>query len=218
MDSIKDNNPLRTAWESASSGKPLESWVTEISQAYFDSGLSLASAARIAGARQAEFLAVLQLASLDQDSLSLVSQSNPPKTTWLTLAKASKETIELCLEQLRDDAGKHAAVAIVGNLVRSRSNDAAFDAVATLPGEVIVHFGKKAKEYGALSENNRKALLSMGRSKAAGRVLSAAQRKYLADLLRQLYLDGVVSTESKDGDQPFCDLVIKAVGQTVHNE
>ena len=205
-----DENLIKTVWQSRES-KDLETWVMDVSDTFFSSGLSLNTAAKLAGVRQAEFLAALQLASLESPDLRKISAANPPRTTWLSLAKATSETIDLCIQELANKPTRLSAVKVVADLVRSRSLASSFDKVGAVKGSTLIHFGKKAKEYGSLSEKNRDALISMGRKKSAGALLTAAQKKYITDLLRILVSDGVISAATKDNDHAECEEVLIAL-------
>jgi hypothetical protein len=205
-----DGNLIKTVWQSREV-KDLESWAMDVSDTFFSSGLSLSTAAKLAGVRQAEFLAALQLASLESSDLKKISAANPPRTTWLSRAKASSETIDLCIQELANKPPRLSAVKVVTDLVRSRSLASSFDKVGAVKGSTLIHFGKKAKEYGSLSEKNRDALISMGRKKSAGALLTAAQKKYITDLLKILVSDGVISPETKDNDHAECAEVLSAL-------
>jgi hypothetical protein len=205
-----DGNLIKSVWQSREA-KDLASWAMEVSDTFFSSGLSLSTAAKLAEVRQAEFLAALQLASLESSDLMKISAANPPRTTWLSLAKASSETIDLCIQELANKSPRLSAVKVVADLVRSRSLASSFDKVGAVKGSTLIHFGKKAKEYGSLSEKNRDALISMGRKKSAGALLTAAQKKYITDLLKILVSDGVISSATKDNDEAECAEVLSAL-------
>jgi hypothetical protein len=51
----------------------------------------------------------------------------------------------------------------------------------------------------------------MGRKKSAGALLTAAQKKYITDLLKILVSDGVISPETKDNDHAECAEVLSAL-------
>lgn len=209
-DKLQNENLLAAMWGQYSK-VPFDSWVQNVSNVYFESGLTLESGSRLAGARCAEFLAVLQLATLDNKDLEKISEHNPPRTTWIALAKANSETIDLCLSELSNNQNRKSAVELISQIVRSQSAKGNYDKVSKIPGSVIVHFARKAQEYKSLNEKHQKALMSFGKSKSTGKILSAGQQKYLSDLLQTLIGDNVISRKSKDGDQEFCDLVLEAL-------
>lgn len=201
------SNPLKDLWNEDSSNS-FADWVLKVNDAYYETGLSLGTASRLAGARPAELLAVLRLASLDENSLALIETAKPPKTTWLSLSKASPEIIDECLKIVAAKPKSKSAVGLVGQYVRSKSNDSGYERVAAIKGSTLVHFAKKSKEYASLQEKQWKALLSMGKTKSSGKVLSTAQRKYVTDLLTILIKDNVISENSLDGDQELCNEVL----------
>lgn len=186
-----------------------------ISTLHMRSRLTLEGTARISGATPAQIQALLELATLDDEDLELVSEANPPATTWFLFAGAGPDAIRAGLEALSIDSTTPTdgtALVTVYDAMRSVSGPTKDERVASIAGATLGHLAHKAKEYDVLTKNSRGLLVGLAKRKATGAQPTEKQLKYLTDVLLQLVQAGVVSRESHDDDQAMCDEVLDALG------
>jgi hypothetical protein len=200
---------LVDAWASA---VPFDDWVRAVAGAYLASHQRLEGAAKLLGTTPVELQAVLNLATLDDEELAILSESPPPKTTWLSLALSSRGAIEAALVALREMPQGASPYHTVHAAIATVDGPGEHERIAALPGSTIVHMAEKAKQYNLLGEGGQKALADIGKRKRTGSALTAPQVGYLSRLLRQLSDGGAVRRDSPDGDQSDCDAVLDALG------
>lgn len=203
---------LVSAWQNID-GLSFDQWLTNISNAFASAGMTLKIGAVALNVRPAELQAALNLASLDDESLLLLSGQNPPPTTWFSLASASTGAIKAALEALNTPAAKHSPSSVVEAAIRNITGPSVLEKVGALPSEVFGHAAKKAEAFQLLTEKGRKALKGFERSKRSSGSLSGAQIAYAKDLFEQLVKGGAVSRNSKDGDIAICDQILDALDE-----
>jgi len=191
---------------------PLGTKARLISRFTMKSRLSLEGAARICDAAPAEIQALLDLATLDDDDLDLVSQANPPATTWFLFAGADSDWIRAGVEALRAVPAQEPVLRAVYEAMREQSGPDLDERIAALSGETLGHLAHKAKEYGKLSPKARKFLVDLAKRKGVGRSITERQLNWLRAILFELVECGVVCRESPDDDQDSCNEVLDALG------
>ncbi len=192
---------------------PFDRYVKEVSRAYFDTRMDIQSAAVWVKVPPAELAAILRLAEMPDEDLSLLSDKVPPKTTWFALAEAPPDGIKAGLDALNVKRTKRTAFSRVTQAIRKVIGPSTNDKVKDLPGEILIRMGKKAEKYNALTEKNRNALISMGWQKNKKKELTPAQVAYITSLLNNLIDAEVIRRDSKDGDKRDCDRIMDALGR-----
>jgi len=184
-----------------------------VSEAYLASHQRLEGAAKLLGANPVELQAVLNLATLDDDELAIMSKSPPPKTTWLSLADASRPAIEQAISALGRMSTGDSPFQTVQEAIGRVDGPAEQDRVASLPSATISHMAKKSTQYNLLGDTGQKAMADFARRKRVGNALTGAQVGYMTRLLGKLVDGGAVRRDSPDGDQDHCDAVLDALGR-----
>ena len=98
MEKIDALELIKEAWDSAKLS--LEEKIIKISDAFYSVGLDIATTANYIKITPAEFDAFLSLSNLDDELIRMISEANPPKTTWPLLACGSDEEIKKALMAL----------------------------------------------------------------------------------------------------------------------
>lgn len=200
---------LQAAW--ADTDLPLGERARLVSRLAMKSRLSLEGAARICEASPAKVQALLDLATLEDDDLELVSRADPPVTTWFLFAGADSDWIRAGLEALEGVPSEEPVLRVVYEAMREQSGPDLDERVAAISGETLKHLSHKAKEYGKLNDKARGFLFSVAKRKHTGAPLTEKQLRWLKDILFELVECGVVRRESSDGDQEQCDEVLDAL-------
>lgn len=203
---------LELAWSSPS--LDLAERARVISSLHMRSRMSLEGTARMTGATPAEIQALLELATLEDEDLELVSGAHPPATTWFLFAGADSEAIRAGLDALASDEQGTPESALVGvyKAMRAAAGPTTDERIAAVSGSTLGHLAYKAAEYDVLSARERTFLASIAKRKNTGTSLTEKQLKWLKDILLKLVQAGVVSRNSVDGDQDACDEVLDAMG------
>ena len=216
MNKIEALNHIKTVWQDGN--LDLEKKITSISVAYYEVGLDLATTAEFIKATPAELDALLSLAALSDDMISLISKANPPKTAWELLANANDSEIIEALNALKKKTEKNnkspdsvseyiykQMVKIAGPSVEQR--------VSELSATDIAHARKKAEEFKAINPKEVSFLKSIASQKARDKELSDKQLKWLIDILINLSEKGVISRDSIDKDRNVCARILDAIGR-----
>ena len=98
MDKIDALELIKKTWDEE--GLSLEEKIITISDAFYSVGLDIATTANFIKATPAEFDAFLSLSNLDDDMIRIISEANPPKTTWPLLASGNDDEIKKALDAL----------------------------------------------------------------------------------------------------------------------
>ena len=109
------------------------------------------------------------LATLDDDDLDLVSQANPPATTWFLFAGADSEWIRAGVEALKAVPAEEPVLRTVYEAMREQSGPDLDERIAAISGETLGHLSHKAKEYGKLSPKARRSSSILAKRKRVGR-------------------------------------------------
>jgi hypothetical protein len=213
IDRYLDMDPfegLQAAW--AAMDLPLGERSRLVSRLTMKSRLSLEGAARICDASPAEVQALLNLATLDDEDLEMVSRADPPATTWFLFAAADSDWIRAGVEALKTVPNEEPVLRIVYEAMRLQSGPDLDERIAAISGETLGHLSHKAKEYGKLSPKARSFLVDLAKKKRVGVTLTEKQLNWLKSILFELVESGVVCSESPDSDQEVCDEVLAALG------
>ena len=202
---------LVSAWNEFDS-IPFNEWVVEVSDNYFRSGLTLKMAANFLGTQPAELQAVINLAALEEENLSLLAELKPPNTTWFSLAAASTDGLRAAIRALADAKVVHSPFLLVDGAIRAVEGPSVFERIAGLRSEVFGHAVKKALTYSLLNEKGIKALKGWQTRVRSGKTLTPAQMAYADGLLRELVEAGAITRNSKDNDKEICDEILNALG------
>ena len=185
-----------------------------VSRYYTESHLTLEGAARVLEASPALLEALLGLATLDDDDLVLLSDANPPKTTWLLFANADSGGIRAGLRSLElSGSDEESAAARVYDAIREVAAPSIEDRIAGISSKTLGHLSHKAKEYAVLSPKARMFLVDIAKKKTLGTVLTEKQLAWLTSILSELVERDVVCRDSPDNDQAECDEVLAALGR-----
>lgn len=191
----------------------LGEWASEVSVAFFNTSLELAPAAEFLGAQPAELHAALTLATLSDENLDLVSELNPPITSWYFLAECPEEGVAEVLEAISSRPEGVAAGAAASEAVSRLVGPSKSDLIAKLSSDVFAHLAMKATQHNALNEKHRKALKGWGSQLRRGKALTPAQVSYAYGLLEQLADQGIISANSPDGDTKIMEAALNALGR-----
>lgn len=190
---------------------PFDQWVLDVTLTYTESRLQLEAAARLVRTTPAEIEAVLKLATMEDETLELLNEQVPPKTTWFTLADATHEGVEAALKALRNSGPGDAPSRVVHEALRDIEGPPAEERIAGLEAEVFGHLAKKAKQYDLLSGNSRSFLVNVAKRKRSGRPPTPRQIAYAHNLIKDLIAGGALKRNSPDDDQELVDAVLDAV-------
>ncbi len=202
---------LELAWTSP--GLTLAERARVVSSLHMRSRMTLEGTARMTGATPAQIQALMELATLDDEDLELVSEANPPATTWFLFAGADSDAIRAGLKVLETPDGGHESPLVgVYDAMRSLAGPSQDERIAVISGTTLGHLAHKAKEYNVLSPKARAFLVNLAKRKKTGAPITEKQLIWLKSLLLELVERGVVCRESADGDQDACDEVMDAMG------
>jgi hypothetical protein len=204
---------LRDAW-GAEANTPFDVWVRMVSEAFLASSLDLQPAARLLDTTAAELDAALRLATLEDETLTVLAAGTaPPRTTWYALAGASLTGIRAGLAALETLSLDEPASIAVEHAVRTVEGPSPLERVAALGGPVFGHMARKAKRYNLLRPQSRKFLVDIAIRRGGGKTLTEKQAAYALNVLTDLVDGGAVRSPSPDGDQDICDEVLRALAR-----
>ena len=198
-------------WESPR--VPFDEYVRNVAKAYFGTRLDLEAAAGWVKASPAEVAAILRLAEMPDEDLSMLANEVPPKTTWFALAEASSEGVRAGLDALQVKKSRRTAFARVMQAIRKVCGPTVDERIGKLSGNILIKMSKKAEKYKVLSKGGQKALKSMGYGKNNYGSLTPKQIAYVTSLLTELADAGVIRRDSPDGDVRECRAVLDALGR-----
>lgn len=218
MDRIEALERINNAWND--NNITLGERITNISNDFYGVGLDVPTTAAYIKATPAELDALLSLGSLDDDIIELISEANPPKTTWSLLANASESEIKQALNAFvenkeKDDAERvHIAMSeFVYQQMIEIAGPTPEQMIETLTGVELAHAQKKAEDFNALTEWETKFLKSVVAQKKKGKTLSAKQILIVLRVLTTLADKGAIKRNSIDGDNEICDKILDVIGR-----
>lgn len=190
---------------------------TRIAAEYYSSNLRLNATAAYIGATPSELDALLALSELDEEMLQLISEANPPITTWMMLASASDEEVVAAIREMeggRNRRDPHDARSVEQRLFSVMievSGPTQDQVLSTLPYNVLMDMYNRAQAFKALTDRNTNAIKSMGNYRRRGKPLTPKQVKYLKSLLTDLVNANAITRNGIDDDQESCDIVLDAL-------
>ncbi len=211
MDKVDALELIKKTWESENLS--LEDKIITISDAFYSVGLDIATTASFIKTTPAEFYAFLSLSNLDEDMIRMISDANPPKTTWPLLSSGNDEEIKKALTAL--SATSRAQNESVSEFIYQQMIEVAGSTseqlISELTGGELFTLAKKAKNFTSVTPNTLKILNNLAGQKKRGKVLSEKQLALLKDILNNLADNKVIQRNSIDGDEELCDRVLDAL-------
>lgn len=211
MDKVGALESIRQTWNEEN--MPLGEMIASISTNFYSAGLDLATTAAFIKATPSELDALLSLGKYGDDILDLLSELDPPKTTWALLASANDEEIEEAIKALKDskmeiEAFSQPISEYVYHRMIEVSGPTKEQMIGNLSGSVIAHVLKKGSDFDVLNDWEMKFLKSIAAQKKKGKTLSDKQINRLIIIIENLVDKGVIKRNSIDGDQEICDEIL----------
>ncbi|HHX37499.1 MAG TPA: hypothetical protein GX717_05920 [Clostridiaceae bacterium] len=216
MDKITALENIYDTWND--SELSLADKINGVSSAYYSAGLDLATTAAFIKATPAELETLLGLSELDDEIIELISEVNPPNTTWMMIMEASDEEIRQALESLKSNRdhsyGKdtnYTASEFVYQKMLEASGPTIEQKVGSLSGDDLKHAFKKGSDFDALNDWQKKFIKSVAAQRKMGKTLTDKQINSLRGTLTGLAEKGAITRNSIDGDQDICDRILDAL-------
>ena len=194
--------------------------INNISDLFYSEGLDLAGTAAFIKATPSELDALLSLGVLSPEILDMISEVNPPKTTWTMLGNASDDEIIEALQSLKKDKGifnkdsSHITYSeYVYNKMIEVSGPPIEERVLEIQPNELKHFLEKNEDFNVLNDWSVRFLKSIIANERKGKALSIKQKKKLVETLNQLADKNVISRNSVDGDSDLCNKVLDILGK-----
>ena len=205
MEKIDALELIKEAWDSAKLS--LEEKIIKISDAFYSVGLDIATTANYIKTTPAEFDAFLSLSNLDDDLIRMISEANPPKTTWPLLSCGSDEEIKKALMALSASSSlKNESVSeFIYQQMIEVAGETPEQLVSQFTGGELYYLANKAKNFNSVNQKKLDFLNSLAGQKKRGKVLSEKQLAALIDLLSYLADNNVIQRDSIDGDKELCN-------------
>ena len=149
---------------------------------------------------------------LSDEIIKMISNANPPKTTWPLLASGSDEEIKKALSALSSSSSlmNESVSEFIYQQMIEVAGETPEQQIAQLTGGELFYLAGKAKNF-SVNEKNLKYLNSFAGQKKSGRVLSEKQITVLISILKDLADNNVIQRNSIDGDKELCDKVLDAL-------
>lgn len=216
MDKITALENINNKWNDSEIS--LADRIVGVSSDFYSAGLDLATTAAFIKATPAELETLLGLSELDDEIIELISDVNPPITTWTMFMEASDEEIRNALESLKADRDhsygrdtNYTASEFVFNKMLEASGPTIEQKIGSLSGDDLKHVLKKGSDFDALNDWQKKFIKSVAAQRKMGKTLSDKQIKSLKDALIGLVEKGAIARDSIDGDQDICDRILDAL-------
>lgn len=210
MNKIDALELIKEAWNTDELS--LEDKIIKISNAFYSVGLDIASCANYIKATPAEFDTFLSLSNLDEKIIRMISDTNPPKTTWALLASGNDDEIKKALTALSASSSlKNESVSeFIYQQMIEIAGETPEQKISQLTGGELFYLANKAKNF-SISEKEIKFLNSIAGQKKRGKVLSEKQIAVLMNILNNLADNNVIQHDSIDGDQDLCEQILDAL-------
>lgn len=218
MNKVEALDQIKTNWEDKDI--KLGDKISSISDLFYSEGLDLSGTAAFIKATPSELEALLSLGALNSEILDMISDVNPPKTTWTMLGNASDEEIIEALQGLKNDKDKfkmddtHITYSeYVYNKMIEISGLPVEERVLEIEPDELKHFLKKDEDFKVLNDWSVRFLKSIIANERKGKVLSVKQKKKLVETLVQLADNNVITRRSVDRDGELCNKVLDILGR-----
>ena len=211
MDKIDALELIRKTWDSENPS--LEEKIITISEAFYSVGLDIATTANFIKTTPAELYAFLSLSNLDEDMIRMISDANPPKTTWPLLSSGNDDEIKKALSALSDTSrSKNESVSeFIYQQMIEVAGASSEQLISQITGGELFALAKKAKNFSSVNPYALKFLNNLAGQKKRGKVLSERQIAALKNILNNLADNNVIQRNSIDGDEELCDKVLDAL-------
>ena len=211
MDKIDALELIRKTWDSENLS--LEEKIVTISEAFYSVGLDIATTANFIKTTPAELYAFLSLSNLDEGMIRMISDANPPKTTWPLLSSGNDDEIKKALSALSDSSrSKNESVSeFIYQQMIEVAGSSSEQLLSEITGGEMFALAKKAKSFTSVNPSTIKFLNSLAGQKKRGKALSEKQITALKDILNNLADNKVIQRNSIDGDEELCDKVLDAL-------
>ena len=152
MEKIDALELIKEAWDSAKLS--LEEKIIKISDAFYSVGLDIATTANYIKTTPAEFDAFLSLSNLDDELIRMISEANPPKTTWPLLACGSDEEIKKALMALSASSSlKNESVSeFIYQQMIEVAGETPEQLVSQFTGGELYYLANKAKNFNSVNQ------------------------------------------------------------------
>ena len=204
---------IKETWNAK--GLTLEDKIAKISEAFYSVGLDVATSANYIKATPAEFDAFLSLSNLSDDMIKLISEANPPKTTWPLLASGSDDEIKKALTALSGSAKliNESISEFIFQQMIEVAGETPEQLISQLTGGELFYLASKASNFHSVNPNVIKYLNGFAKQKKRGKVLSEKQVTTLINILNTLADNNVIQHNSIDGDKDLCEKVLNALNR-----
>lgn len=210
---------IKKIWESKE--ERLGDKIIKISDCFSAADLEIIPTACYINATPSELEAFLALRDLDDEILEMLSEINPPNTTWTLIANANEEEIRSSLNlwkyaKDRDDDGIPTFMIpseYIYDSMSSVSKPTADKGIILLSGKDIEHALKKGKAFKELSEYDEKFLKNIARRKQKCQMLTDKQKDYLVTVLNNLADKKIISRDSIDDDRNIDVMLLESIGR-----
>ncbi len=215
MDKIEALERIRDSWQNDTGS--LGDKIIEISSCFYSAGLDLDSTAAFIKATPAELDFLLAMGEFEDEMISMISEADPPKTTWPLLASANDEEIRHALEAIKkrhsgfEQKSNTPLSEIVYRQMLEISGPTPEQRIQSISGQAIRNALKKGQDFKALTDKEVKFLKSISIQKTRGKTLTPKQISWLKDILSGLVTKNVITRDSIDGDQDLCDEILDAL-------
>lgn len=197
---------------------PFDEWIRAIADAVAQSGLGIRRFARAIDVQPAELLAVMRLATMEEEDLKLLSSKIPPRTVWLSLADAESEELRACLAALASRPAGSSPFRTVNEVLGGDQQEKKLDAVSRISHETLTHFltlnendwRVLAPKVATAFKKFAKTQKSIQTGKSA-RPLTIPQLQYLCNILQQLADANVITDDANRTDHDMCREVLSAL-------
>ena len=214
MNKIEALESIERAWNSSS--LTLGEKILSISNDFYAVGLDLATTAAFIKATPAELDALMALSFFDEDIISMISEVNPPKTTWALIANGSDEEVKKALSALAeskdsDARNKETFSEFVYQQMIEVAGPTPIQLISMLTSDELAHVLKKGQDFNALNDWSNKFLKNIVGQKKRGKTLSDKQVGIIIRILGELADAGAIKRDSIDGDIALCTKILDAI-------
>lgn len=214
MNKVEALDNIKQKWNDNSIS--LKEKILSISTDYYSSGLDLLHTASYIKATPSELESLLSLSELDDNLIDLISEINPPKTTWTLFANANSDEIENAVNSISNNKVIPELYSeFVYKSMREVSGPSIESKIEKLTASDIKNIRIKGENYQKLTNGESSLLKTVARMKAMpdSKSLSQKQMDWLVSILIKLVDNNVFTKNSIDNDQELCDKVLNTIGR-----
>lgn len=216
MNKLEALENIKKTWENKDLA--LGDKIVSISSDFYEASLDLEGTAAYIKATPAELDTLLMLSQLDENLIDMMSEVDPPKTTWAILANANDDEIREALIALKSRKNKpikeenYTFSEFVFQKMLEVSGPTQEQKIAALSGEDLRHAYNKASSYtDALTDWENDFLKNVSGRKKSGKTLTNKQITILVRVLNKIADKDIISRNSIDNDQDICNRILDAL-------